>query len=78
MNYCYKLVKYNKYLQQKLNINFEDSIFNYQYIIKTKSEIIANIKEMEEKLKLTPSKFIPMSYLSFSARFSLKYSYSFE
>ena len=61
-----------------MSINFKDSILNYQYIIKTKDDIISNMEEMEEKLKLTPSKFIPMSYLSFSARFSLKYSYSFE
>ena len=74
----YKLVKYSNYLQKKLNINFEDSIFNYQYIIKTKSEIISNIEEMEIKLKSFSSKFIPMSNLSFSKRFCLRYSYQFE
>jgi len=74
----YKLVKYSKNYQKKLHINFEDSIFNYQYIIKTKSDIISNIEEMEEKLNSTPSKFIPMSYLSFSTRLCLRYSYPFE
>ena len=78
LNYCYKLVKYNKNIQKKLNINFEDSIFNYQHIIKTKSEIMSNIKEMEEKLKSIPSKYNPMSPSSFSVRFCLRYSYLFE
>jgi len=57
LNYCYKLVKYNKNIQKNLNINFEDSIFNYQHIIKTKNEIMSNIKEMEEKVKSMPSKY---------------------
>jgi len=74
----YKLVKYSNNLQKKLNINFEDSIFNYQYIIKTKSEIISSIEEMEIKLETFSSKFIPMSDLSFSKRFCLRYSYQFE
>jgi len=74
----YKLVKYSNYLQKKLNINFEDSIFNYQYIIKTKSEIISSIEEMEIKLETFSSEFIPMSDLSFSKRFCLRYSYQFE
>ena len=78
LNYCYKLVKYNKNLQKKLNINFKDSIFNYQYAIKTKSEITSNLKEMEEKLKSGLSDYIPMSNLSFSVRLCLRYSYSFE
>jgi len=61
-----------------MNINFKDSIFNYQYIIKTKNEIISNMEEMEEKLKSTPSKYKPMSNLSFSSRFCLRYTYLFE
>ena len=29
LNIFYKIVKYNKTLQNKLNINWKDSIFNY-------------------------------------------------
>ena len=78
LHIIYELVKYNKNIQKKMNINFKDSIFNYQYIIKTKDEIISNMEEMEEKLNSTPIKFNPMSYLLFSERFCLRYSYSFE
>ena len=78
LNYSYKLIKYSKSLQNKLNMNLEDSIFNYQYIIKTKSEIKSNIEEMKRKLKSMPSEFIPMSDLSFSSKFCLRYSYPFE
>ena len=78
LHIIYKLIKYNKNLQKKLNINFEDSIFNYQYIFKTKSEIMSNIEEIEEKIKSISSKFNPMPFLSFSARFCLRYSYLLE
>ena len=78
LNYSYKLIKYSKSLQNKMNMNLEDSIFNYQYIIKTKSEIKSNIEEMKRKLKSKPSEFIPMSDLSFSSEFCLRYSYPFE
>ena len=78
LNYSYKLIKYSKSLQNKLNMNLEDSIFNYQYIIKTKSEIKSSIEEMKRKLKSMPSEFIPMSDLSFSSKFCLRYSYPFE
>ena len=78
LNYSYKLIKYSKSLQNKLNMNLEDSIFNYPYIIKTKSEIKSNIEEMKRKLKSMPSEFIPMSDLSFSSKFCLRYSYPFE
>jgi hypothetical protein len=59
-------------------MNLEDSIFNYQYIIKTKNEIKSNIEEMRRKLKSMPSEIIPMSDLSFSSKFCLRYSYPFE
>jgi len=38
-----------------MNMNLEDSFFNYKYIIKTKSEIKSNIEEMKRKLKSKPS-----------------------
>ena len=78
LNYSYKLIKYSKSLQNKLDMNLEDSLFNFQYTIKTKNEIESNIKEMKGKLKSTPSEFIPMSNLSFSSQFCLRYSYPFE
>ena len=36
LNICFKLIKYNKSLQQDLDISIEDSIFNYQYKVLTK------------------------------------------
>ena len=39
----YRIIKYNKTLQKKLDINFEDSILNYQVKVLPKKEI--NIKE---------------------------------
>ena len=41
-NYFLKLIKYNKKLQNYfLDIIFEESIFNNQYYIKTKKDIIS-------------------------------------
>ena len=78
LNYSYKLIKYSKSLQNKLDMNLEESMFNHKYTIKTKSEIKSNIEEMKGKLKSKPSSFVPMSDLSFSSEFCLKYSYPFE
>ena len=52
LNIYYKIIKYNKKLQQRLNINLEDSLFNYNYSfsIKAKSEIELDIIEMQKKL----------------------------
>ena len=47
--YFLKLIKYNKNLQKKLNIIFEDSIINYDYYIKTKKEEISFLEDMFEK-----------------------------
>jgi len=66
--YLLKLIKYNKKFQKKFEINFEDSIINYQYSFKTKEEIFQN--------KLSNSKS-NISYLSLSAILCLKYSYYF-
>ena len=80
LNIYYKIIKYNKKLQQRLNINLEDSLFNYNYSfsIKTKSEIELDIIEMQKKLNSIPSKVLGMYYASFSSKFCLKYSYPFE
>ena len=40
LNICFKLIKYNKSLQQDLDISIEDSIFNYLYNVLTKNEIV--------------------------------------
>ena len=74
---CLKLIKYNKYLQNKTDINFKDSILNYQYIIKTKSEIISEIEKMEDQLKSEPQFKNELSILSFASKFCVKYSYNF-
>ena len=80
LNIYYKIIKYNKKLQQRLNINLEDSLFNYNYSfsIKTKSEIESDIMEMKKKLISIPPKNFVMHYASFSFKFCLKYSYPFE
>ena len=80
LNIYYKIIKYNKKLQQRLNINLEDSLFNYNYSfsIKTKSEIELDIIEMQKKLNSIHSEVLGMYYASFSSKFCLKYSYPFE
>ena len=59
-NVYYKIIKYNKKLQQRLIINIEDSIFNYNYSfsIKTKSEIESDIMEMKKNLISIPPKIL--------------------
>ena len=81
LNIYYKIIKYNKKLQQRLNINIEGSIFNYNYNFsnKTKNEIESDIKKMQKKLNSLPPKIgFVMRYASFSSKFCLKYSYPFE
>ena len=53
LNIYYKIIKYNKKLQKKLNISLKDELFNYNYSfsIKTKREIETDITEMQKKLK---------------------------
>ena len=65
----HKIIKYNKYLQTKLNINFEDSIFNYQLNYLRKNQIFTNIEDKKNKYKY----FIDVS---FKAKFSFYYSYN--
>ena len=70
LNICFKLIKYNKSLQQVLNISIEDSIFNYQHKVLTKDEIIKNLKDFYEDNEY-------ISELSFSAKFNIYYFYDF-
>ena len=52
LNKYYKIIKYNKKLQNRLDIrNWKNSIFNYQYIIKTKSDINESFKKIRHKKK---------------------------
>ena len=51
LNIFYKIIKYNKKIQNRLNINFKDSIFNYEYTIKAKNDIIENIKDIKHNKK---------------------------
>ena len=53
LNKFYKIVKYNKTLQNKLNIILKDSIFNYQYVIKTKNDVIQSFEEIQDENKYT-------------------------
>ena len=72
-NVFYKIIKYNKSIQNRLNINLKDSIFNYEYIIKTKSDVIESFKKIQHK-----NKYKYKSDLSFKEKFVLKYSYYLE
>ena len=71
-NIFYKLIKFHKNTQNRLNIDWKNSIlkYNYDYIVKTKNEIMENI----EKMKDNP-KFSHISDLSYSSKFFLKYHY---
>ena len=71
LNKYYKIIKYNKDLQNRLSIsNWKDSIFNYECIIKTKKDIIESFEEMQNK-----KKYKYTSDLSYTGKFVLKYSY---
>ena len=64
LNIYYKLIKYNKRLHQKMNINLEESLLNYLYNIQTKDDIM-NIKNAtQSQLKETNS------YKYYSQKFS--------
>ena len=75
LNIFYKIIKYNKYIQNRLNITWENSILKYhcQYTSKTKGEIIQNIEKMQEI-----PKYNYISYLSYTSKFLLKYHYHFS
>ena len=45
----YKIIKYNKKYQKKLNINFEESIINYQYKILSNEDLISSIKKFQNQ-----------------------------
>ena len=70
------MIKYNKNLQKQLDINLEDSIYNYKFCNKTNKEILTSIEDMAEKLNIFKS-YNYISTLSFPAKFCLKYSYYF-
>ena len=65
----HRIIKYNKTFQTKLEINFKDSIFNYQLYILTKEKIMKNIEDIENKYQY-------ISKVSFNAKFSFYYSYN--
>ena len=70
-NIYYKLIKYNKSMQKKLEINFQESIINYECDIQNKDEILLKISKVNNKLEDNAK------YLSLPALFCLKYSYHF-
>ena len=63
-----KIIKYNKNLQNTLNINFKNTIINFQYCIKTKNEIMPDIEKLQKKINNE----------DYKTNFCLKYSYNFE
>ena len=70
----YRIIKYNKALQKKFDINFENSIINYQINIKTAEEILLKLSEFDEQFDI---KMKHLSNLSFQDLYCLKYSYHF-
>ena len=64
----FKIIKYNKNIQNILNINFKNTIINFQYCIKTKNEIMPDIEKLQEKI----------NNKDYKTNFCLKYSYYFE
>ena len=66
-----KLIRYNKNLQEKLKINFEDEIINYKYITKSKEEIKQDIKSISTETSEHQERF---GYLT---NFCKKYCYFF-
>ena len=66
-----KLIRYNKNLQEKLKINFEDEIINYKYITKSKEEIKKDIKSISYETFENQERF---GYLT---NFCKKYSFFF-
>ena len=71
----FKIIKYNKNLQNTLNINFKNTIINFQYCIKTKNEIMPDIEKLQEKIN---NKNIKNVNIDYKTNFCLKYSYNFE
>ena len=71
----FKIIKYNKNLQNTLNINFKNTIINFQYCIKTKNEIMPDIEKLQEKINNKNIKYTTKDY---KTNFCLKYSYYFE
>ena len=63
----FKIIKYNKNIQNILNINFKNTIINFQYCIKTKNEIMPDIEKLQEKI----------NNKDYKTNFCLKYSYYF-
>ena len=70
----YRIIKYNKILQKKLDINFENSIINYQFNFQTAEEILIKLSESDEQFDKY-KKYL--SELSSEALFCFKYSYHF-
>ena len=46
----FKIIKYNKNIQNILNINFKNTIINFQYCTKTKNEIMPDIEKLQKKI----------------------------
>ena len=76
-NCALNMIKYNKELQKKLDINFEDSFFsyNYEYSIKSKNKIESSVEDTFKKLNKKSKHYNRISSISFSNKFFFHYSY---
>jgi len=69
VNKFYKIIKYNKNFQQKININIEDSLKDYLYNIKIKGDLMTNTKYIQNLMNNKMTSFLK---LLFSKKSSLK------
>ena len=73
-----KIIKHNKALQKDLDINFEEELINYEYIIKEREQIVSEIENKSNELSEKNTKeYIYINYFNFSPKFCLIYSYLF-
>ena len=65
VNKFYKIIKYNKNFQQKININIEDSLKDYLYNIKIKEDLVTNMKEKQTIINDNKNKIFLIKYKGF-------------
>ena len=62
VNKFYKIIKYNKNFQQKININIEDSLKDYLYNIKIKDDLITNTKNIQGLINNNMTRFLKLLF----------------
>ena len=62
VNKFYKIIKYNKNFQQKININIEDSLKDYLYNIKIKGDLMTNTKYIQNLMNNKMTSFLKLLF----------------